>query len=124
MGGSAQAKSENMNKHAILPIGPVTLKNGKNHMHGTVFACWSTGAFMVVQDTNGTFRGIASSGSVSGMQKEYPVSSLIGLKHDQTSKRIGSDLHTIVSHHNMSQDGLLEVAAQHKIGGLQMATFK
>jgi hypothetical protein len=107
----------------ILPIGPVNLKTGKNHMIAPL-EDWSPGAFVVVQDANLTFRGISGSSSVEWMQKQFPISSSVPLCHDQTRKRIGQDGHLVKSHHAMTQAGFDQVRALYGITALQMATLK
>jgi hypothetical protein len=114
-----------MKSYPILPIGAVSLKNGKNHMHGTVFAAWPKASFVLVKDAeSGTFRGITSAGSLEDLQKEFPVGTSMSFKHDQTGKRIGGYIHDVIDHFPITQQGLVDLANKHRIGGIQMATLK
>ena len=97
----------------ILPIGAVNTKTGANHMFGSVFSAWPDGAFMLVQDINGTLRGVSGGGSIEGMAKQFPVGKTIPLCHDQTRKRIGFCEHKVLGHYSMSLTGLNAVRTQY-----------
>ena len=114
-----------MNKDIpILPIGPVNTKTGANHKFGSVFSAWPDGAFMLVQDINGSLRGVASRGSVESLSKQFPIGATLPLCHDQTRKRIGNYDHTVLGHYPMSLVGLHAVRSHHQAGALQMSTLK
>lgn len=108
----------------VLPIGPVNLKTGKNHMI-TPLEDWANSAVMVVQDMDvGTLRAIAGSGSVTSLQTQFPKGKSIEVCHDQTRKRIGSYMHTVLSHHPVTEAGFYMIQQAYGVTSIQMGTLK
>jgi hypothetical protein len=108
---------------AILPIGPVNLRTGHNHMFNPL-ETWAGSTMLLVQDANGTLRGVSSCGSLESMQATYPVNTYVEFVHDQTRKRIGHASHKILSIHPITSQSFKMVQLAYGITALQMATFK
>lgn len=103
---------------AILPIGKVNLKNGKNKMFGQVWDCWAedpTEHNMLVQlNDKQIVVHTSGEGDPVGFNAEF--------KHDQTRRNYGRGNVIAVQPH--TKQGLLLIAEAAENHVLTMATYK
>ena len=104
---------------AILPIGNVNMKTGKNEMFGTVWSCWEedvTAHNMLVKLANGKMivTHTAGEGQKVGHVAEY--------RHDQTNRSYGKG--TVIACQPHTKEGLMNLGAHAGTASLKMATYK
>ena len=110
---------------AILPIGAVNLKTGKNQLFGEIWFGWDEGkgSNILVNRRDGTPIVVHTSGEdLESLKKQYPVGSVLQFYHDQTMRQL--DPGTVIDVFPHTKAGLDEIKSKTGKSSVKFYTFK
>lgn len=123
----------NHHSSAILPVGKVNLRTGKNAMFGLIWNCWPRSGVSCVlfkrhhepwdrQATTPKYRVVVTCGALESTRTSYFIGKIEEFHHDQALYKMGTWEVVGVFEHN--EKGHLEIANQTQSSSLSFSTYK